>query len=356
MAATLRPANGRQDTTWHDDRIAFAVENRRGGTKLLDLVRTALRLRHYSPRTERAYCGWIVRYIVYHEKRHPSDLGAREVQEFLAHLARDRRVSASTQNQALAALLFLYNEVLAISLERQLPLIRAARPERLPTVLAPSEVATLLEQVSGPCALVVRPLYGAGLRLLEALQLRIKDVDFERRELIVRNGKGACDRRAPLPVTIVGDLRGWFDQVKRQHELDVREGAGYVTLPQALRNKYPNASREWPWQWCFPATRPYLHEPTGERRRHHLHETVVQKAVRQAARAARLPKRVSCHTLRHSFATHLLESGHDIRTIQELLGHRDVATTMIYTHVLNRGPLGVLSPLDSLLPNTKTRP
>lgn len=319
------------------------------------MVRSALRVRHYSPRTERAYCGWVVRYIVYHGKRHPRELGAKDVQGFLVHLARDRHVGASTQNQARAALLFLYSEVLAISIENQAPMIRAANPERLPVVLTPHEVGSLLSQLSGPCAIVAGLLYGAGLRLLEALQLRVKDVDFERREVLVRNGKGGRDRRAPLPATIMGDLRAWIDAVKRQHRRDLAEGAGCVQLPDALGLKYPSANREWPWQWVFPATRTYHHQPTGERRRHHLHETVIQKAIRRAALAANLGKRVSCHTLRHSFATHLLETGHDIRTIQELLGHRDVATTMIYTHVLNRGALGVLSPLDSLLPKTLTR-
>jgi integron integrase len=204
--------------------------------------------------------------------------------------------------------------------------------------------------------LVAALLYGAGLRLLEGLHLRVKDVDFERRELLIRDPKGGRDRRAPLPVALVGELVGWLDQVQRQHDLDLADGAGCVELPTALRQKYPHANREWPWQWVFPATRIYQHPATGERRRHHLHETVVQRAVRQAATAANITKRVSCHTLRHSFATHLLETGHDIRTIQELLGHRDVATTMLYTHVLNRGALGVISPLDSLFPKPPTRP
>jgi integron integrase len=332
------------------------VGDSQGGPKLLDLVRNALRVRHYSPRTERVYCGWIVRYIVYHGKRHPGELGANDVRSFLEHLARDRHVSAPTQNQALAALLFLYNEVLAVSLETQTGLIRAARPERLPVVLTRLEVAKLLSQLSGPSALVASLLYGAGLRLLEGLRLRVKDVDFERRELSVVGAKGGRARRAPLPLALVGELRVWLDVVRRQHDRDLAEGAGCVEIPNALRVKYPSAPREWPWQWVFPATRTYQHPPTGETRRHHLHETVVQKAVRQAALAAQLSKRVSCHALRHSFATHLLETGHDIRTIQELLGHRDVATTMIYTHVLNRGALGVLSPLDSLVPKTPTRP
>ncbi len=318
------------------------------GPKLLDVVRRALRVRHYSARTEKAYCAWIRRFIIHHDKRHPNTLGAREVQQFLDHLARDRGVSASTQNQALAALLFLYNHVLAVTLEKQLTLVRAQRPQRIPVVLTPSEVTTLLAQLRGPALLMASLLYGAGLRLLECARLRIKDVDFERREIRVHDGKGRKDRLVPLPVALASSLTNHIRQVERQHQADLSEGAGYVELPGALRVKFPNAPREWRWQWLFPATRKYLDPKTRERRRHHLHETVLQRAVRQAAQTARLTKRVSCHTLRHSFATHLLETGYDIRTIQELLGHRDVATTMLYTHVLNRGPLGVRSPLDTL--------
>jgi integron integrase len=323
--------------------------------KLLDLVRLALRRRHYSPKTERAYCDWIRRFIVHHGKRHPGGMGSAEVRAFLDHLARERNVSASTQNQALAALLFLYNEVLAITFERQVPLIRAKRPERIPIVLTPSEVSALLSRLDGTAYLMASLLYGAGLRLLECARLRVKDIDLERREIRVRDGKGRKDRLAPLPIALIADLELHVESVRHQHQADLRAGAGHVEIPDALRSKYPNASREWPWQWLFPATRGYLHPQTGERRRHHLHETVVQRAVRQAALAAHLSKRVSCHTLRHSFATHLLEAGYDIRTIQELLGHRDVATTMIYTHVLNRGALGVQSPLD-ILPKPKTSP
>lgn len=325
------------------------------GPKLLDLVRRALRVRHYSARTEQAYCHWIRRFILYHDRRHPSELGAPEVQQFLDHLANHRGVSAGTQNQALAALLFLYNDVLAINLERQLTLVRAQRPERIPVVLSVAEIATLLAHLRGAPRLMACLLYGAGLRLIECARLRIKDVDFERREIRVRDAKGARDRVTPLPAALVTELKTHLASVKAQHEQDLRSGAGYVELPGALHQKYPAAPREWPWQWLFPATRTYLHEATGQRRRHHLHETVLQKAVRQAALTACISKRVSCHTLRHSFATHLLESGHDIRTIQELLGHRDVATTMIYTHVLNRGALGVRSPLDAL-PQSRNPP
>lgn len=326
------------------------------GPKLLELVRRALRLRHYSLRTERAYCDWIRRFILFHGKRHSATLGRVEVQSFLTHLARDLKLSASSQNQALSALLFLYNDVLAIALEKQGPLVRAQRSFRVPVVLTPAEVATLLAHLTGPSMLVARLLYGAGLRLLEALRLRVKDVDFERRELRVREGKGRRDRLAPLPAVVISDLRDWLEAVRAQHERDLLRDAGHVELPYALRRKYPTASRQWPWQWVFPATRLYQDPTTGEWRRHHLHETVVQRAIRESAHRAGLTKRVSGHTLRHSFATHLLETGHDIRTIQELLGHRDVATTMLYTHVLNRGALGVRSPLDSLIIKPPTRP
>ncbi len=245
-------------------------------------------------------------------------------------------------------MLFLYNDVLAISLEKQAPLVRAKRPERIPVVLTPSEVSALLGRLDGTAYLMASLLYGAGLRLLECARLRVKDLDLERREIRVRDGKGRKDRLAPLPIALIGQLQVHIAAVRKQHESDLRAGAGHVEIPDALRSKYPNASRDWPWQWLFPATRIYHHQETNERRRHHLHETVLQRAVRQAALSAQLSKRVSCHTLRHSFATHLLEAGYDIRTIQELLGHRDVATTMIYTHVLNRGALGGQSPLDAL--------
>jgi integron integrase len=241
------------------------VNNARTAPKLLDLVRSALRVRHYSARTERAYCGWIVRYILHHGKRHPSELGAKDVEAFLIHLARDRNLGAVSQNQALAALLFLYSAVLAIPLEKQGRLIRATRPFRVPVVLTPREVASLLSELSGPSALVASLLYGAGLRLLEGLQLRVKDVDFERRELLVRNGKGGRDRRAPLPAALVAELQLWLATVRRQHERDLAEGAGCVELPNAMRRKSPNAHREWPWQWVFPTTRTYLHPPTGGR-------------------------------------------------------------------------------------------
>jgi integron integrase len=305
-----------------------------------------LRARHYSPRTEESYVAWIRRFIHFHDRRHPDVLGEPEITAFLSALATERHVSASTQNQALAALLFLYQQVLERQIEWLSEIVHAKRPQRLPVVLRRNEVVAVLAKMSGVEHLCASVIYGAGLRLLEALQLRIKDVDFAGQQLIVRDGKGRKDRATLLPTAIQPALRAHFDRVRDQHASDKRTGAGFVQLTDALRAKYPSASREWPWQWLFPATRQYSDPATGERRRHHLHETVIQRAVRRAARAAGIPKPVSPHALRHSFATHLLESGSDIRTIQQLLGHKDVSTTMIYTHVLRRGPLGVQSPLD----------
>jgi integron integrase len=312
-------------------------------------VRAALRARHGSRRTEKAYVGWTRRYILFHGKRHPAEMGATEITQFLSALAVERHVAASTQNQALSALLFLYRHVL----EQELPwledVVRARRPARLPVVLTRDEVRAVIRELDGPVRLLALLLYGAGLRVLEAARLRVKDVDFARNELVVRGGKGDRDRVTMLPGAVKADLAKHLEVVRAQHEADLRQGAGWVELPWALARKYPNAGRAWGWQWVFPATRTYLHRDTGQRRRHHLHESVLQRAVKGAMQRASLIKHASCHTFRHSFATHLLEDGHDIRTLQELLGHRDVSTTMIYTHVLNRGPAAVQSPADRMV-------
>jgi integron integrase len=275
-------------------------------------------------------------------------MGAPEITKFLSSLAVEGNVAASTQNQALSALLFLYRDVLDQDLPWLDDVVRAKRPARIPVVLTRDEVRTVLLQMHGVPRLMAMLLYGAGLRLLECAHLRVKDVDFARSQLVVRSGKGDKDRVTMLPAVVRAELTRHLEAVKQQHEMDLRHGAGWVELPSALARKYPNAGREWPWQWVFPATRIYVERATGQRRRHHLHESVLQRAVREALMKAAIPKRASCHTFRHSFATHLLEDGHDIRTVQELLGHRDVNTTMIYTHVLNRGPAGVQSPADRM--------
>jgi len=316
--------------------------------RLLDGVRAACRVRHYSRRTERAYAQWVKRFVLFHGKRHPRELGSAEVSEFLSHLALSARVSASTQNQALAALVFLYRHVLdppapELALD---DLVRARRPARLPVVLTRDEVGALLAELDGDARLVAALLYGAGLRLLEALRLRAKDLDLARGEIVVRDGKGRKDRVTMLPRSLAAELGAQLARARALHARDLASGAGDVALPDALARKYPGAAREWGWQWLFPASRRYRDPESGGERRHHLHETVVQRAVKRAVRAAGIAKPASCHTLRHSFATHLLEAGYDIRTVQELLGHSSVATTMVYTHVLNRGARGVRSPLD----------
>jgi integron integrase len=318
----------------------------RPAPRLLDRVRGVLRARHFSRRTEQAYVAWIRRFIFFHGKRHPDGLGAPEVAGYLGHLASRCEVSASTQKQAFSALLFLYREVLGRELAGLDKVPRARLPERLPVVLSRDEVVALLGRMHGTPRLMASLMYGAGLRLLECCRLRVKDVDFARQELLVRDGKGRKDRVTVLPGRLVPPLRAHLERVQRQHLADLEGHAGYVALPGALARKYPNANREWAWQWVFPAARVHTDGATGERRRHHLHESVLQREFAAAVRAEKLAKPATCHTLRHSFATHLLETGYDLRTIQELLGHADVSTTMIYTHVLNRGGRGVRSPLD----------
>jgi integron integrase len=328
---------------------AAGQDSRGRPPRLLDVVRARLRARHYSRRTEEAYIGWIRRFVRFHGRRHPRELGSAQVEAFLSHLAVEARVSASTQNQALAALLFLYRRVLEIDLPDVANVVRARQPERLPVVLTREEVRALLEQMEGTYRLIAALLYGSGLRLLEALELRVKDLDFARRQLIVRRGKGQKDRATLLARSAEAELRPHLVRVRRLHERDLSRGLGAVALPDALARKLGAASaKDWPWQWVFPATSHYVDRETGERRRHHLHESAVQRAVREAATRARIPKRVTCHALRHSFATHLLEGGADIRTVQELLGHRELRTTMIYTHVLDRGPFATPSPADRL--------
>lgn len=306
------------------------------------------RRRRLSRRTELAYVHWVRRYLAHHDRRHPRELGAEAVAAFLTHLAVADQVSASTQNQALAALLFLYRQVLGMDLGPLPDAVRARRPKRLPTVLSRAEAAALLAGTSGVEGLVVRLLYGAGLRVTEALRLRVQDLDFDRHELTVRSGKGDRDRRTMLPASVAADLRPHLERVARLHRRDLEAGLGRVPLPHALARKLPAAPADWRWQWVFPAPKFATDPRTGATFRHHLYPERIQRALRRAAQLAGIPKRVTCHTLRHSFATHLLEAGYDIRTVQELLGHRQVTTTMIYTHVLNRGGLGVRSPLDAL--------
>jgi len=314
--------------------------------RLLDRVREEIRKRHYSRRTEKTYVGWIRRFILFHGKRHPAEMGAEEVSRYLSHLAVSGKVSASTQNQALSALLFLYRQVLGREVEWVEGVVRAKRPLHLPVVMTREEVRAVLRQLQGVEWMMASLLYGAGLRLLECCRLRVKDMDLAKREIVVRDGKGGKDRVTLLPGKVVEPLRAHLEMVRRQHEADLANGAGSVELPWAIERKYTRAPWEWGWQWVFPATRFYVHPATGRKRRHHLHESVLQKAVREAVLRAGLAKAATCHTFRHSFATHRLENGYDIRTIQELLGHSDVSTTMVYTHVLNRGGRGVRSPLD----------
>ena len=316
--------------------------------KLLDQVRGKIRLKHYSIRTEQAYVDWIKRFILYFDKQHPRDLGAQEVEQFLTYLAVQGKVSASTQNQAKSALLFLYQQVLGVELPWLDNVERAKAPKRLPVVLTRDEVQKVLSQLQGTHWLATNLLYGAGLRIMECVRLRVKDVDFSRKEILVRDGKGFKDRVTMLPQTVIPVLQTHLARVRALHEQDLQAGYGAVYLPYALERKYPNAAREWGWQYVFPSGNLSTDPRTGETRRHHVQDQAIQRAVKQAVRKAGLAKPATPHTFRHSFATHLLEGGYDIRTVQELLGHADVSTTMIYTHVLNKGGRGVMSPLDNL--------
>ncbi len=316
--------------------------------KLLDRVRAAIRLRHYSQRTQESYVGWIRRFIIFHGKRHPSEMGGREVVAFLSDLALRRHVSGSTQNQALCGLVFLYRHVLGRELGALDGLVWARTPSRLPVVLTREEVGAVLGQLDGVMWLIAVLLYGSGVRLSECLDLRVKDIDFERNQVVVRDGKGGKDRVTPLASVVVAPLKRHLEAVRARHERDLARGLGRVALPDAIGAKYPNAATSWSWQFVFPAARVCWDPRYGPPNRFRLHESAVQRAVADAVRRAGLVKRVSPHVLRHSFATHLLEDGYDIRTVQELLGHRDVSTTMAYTHVLKRGGLGVRSPADRL--------
>ncbi|HEV7703904.1 MAG TPA: integron integrase [Gemmatimonadaceae bacterium] len=316
--------------------------------RLLARVRAHMRARHLSPRTEQAYIGWIIRYVRYHGIRHPNELGEPETLAYLTYLAAERHVSRSTQMQALSALMLMYREVLGVEIGDLRRVLRSSSPPRQPAVLTRGEVRRLLAHLRGTTRLIALLLYGAGLRLMECLTLRVKDFDFERCEIRVRGGKGGKDRIAILPEIARHDLETHLERVCSLHARDLSEGAGRVELPTALERKAPSWATELAWQWVFPASRTYHRATSGTRQRHHLHETAVQRAMQRAVRDAGITKRATCHTLRHSFATHLLEDGYDIRTLQELLGHSDVSTTMIYTHVLNRGRLGVRSPADRL--------
>ena len=314
--------------------------------KLLDQVSEALRTKHYAYRTEKTYVDWIKRYIIFHKKRHPKDMGVNEIREFIAYLATERKVATSTQNQALSAILFLYRTVLEIEIILPPGLINPSRPKRLPTVLTHDEAMSVISHMRGTPRLMAKLLYGSGLRLMECMRLRVKDIDFENNQIIVRSGKGDDDRLTLLPDSVAAEIKHILQDVKALHEKDLREGYGETALPNALGVKYKNAGKEWGWQYIFPASQRSIDPLSGVIRRHHLDESVLQKAIRNAAKIAEIDKQVTAHTFRHSFATQLLENGYDIRTIQELLGHKDVKTTMIYTHVLNRGPKAVRSPLD----------
>ncbi|VAW54738.1 Integron integrase IntIPac [hydrothermal vent metagenome] len=314
--------------------------------RLLDQVRDRIQTLHYSIRTEQSYTSWIKRFIIFNNKKHPEDMGRLEIEAFLTYLAVKRNVSASTQNQALNAILFLYRQVLQVDLPWLEDVTRAKKPTRLPVVLTVIEVNAILSSLDGVRGLVAQLLYGTGMRLLECLRLRIKDIDFERKEILVRQGKGGKDRVTVLPEKVIAMLNQHLERVTVLHDKDLTNGYGCVYMPFALERKYPNACREWGWQYVFPSSKVGLDPRSNRKARHHMSSQTIQRAIKQAVRRANINKPASPHTLRHSFATHLLENGYDIRTVQELLGHKDVSTTMIYTHVLNKGGRGVKSPLD----------
>ncbi len=316
--------------------------------KLLDRLRLAMRSRHYSRRTEQTYSYWVKKYIYFHNVRHPDEMGEKEINAFLTHLAVEERVNASTQNQALCALLFLYRHVIGREIGDLGDVIRAKKPVRLPVVMTRDEVKAVLENLTGDKWLIVCLMYGAGLRLMECLRLRVQDIDFHSNQITVRDGKGNKDRVTMFPASVKKPLAEHLNNIKTVHDSDIANGFGRVVMPDALARKYPNASKEWRWQWLFPQGNLWHNQQTGERGRHHIHESIVQKTVKDAVTKAGLVKRATCHTFRHSFATHLLEDGYDIRTVQELLGHKDLKTTMIYTHVLNKGLAAVRSPADNL--------
>ena len=330
-------------------KVQIMVENAtEHKSKFLEMVRGVTRRKHYSMRTEESYVDWIRRFILFHGKRHPSEMGEKEISEYLTHLAVKRKVAASTQNQAMNAIVFLYRDVLKKELGEFPEIEPAKRPKKIPTVLTFEEVRSLMARVDGMKWVMVSLLYGSGLRLMECVRLRVKDVDFGYKEIVVRDGKGAKDRVTPLPSQAKEPLERQLEKVKILHEEDLRAGFGEVYLPEALSRKYPTAGRAWGWQYVFPSAKRSVDPRSGKERRHHLGEIVLQRVVREAARAAGIVKPVSPHTLRHSFATHLLQGGTDIRTVQELLGHKDVSTTMIYTHVLQLGGMGVKSPMDRM--------
>ncbi|MEJ2158273.1 MAG: integron integrase [Desulfobacteraceae bacterium] len=316
----------------------------------MDQVRHYLRVRHYARKTEKTYVAWIKRYIYYHGKRHPKDMGVREIEAFLTHLAVNLNVAASTQNQAFNALIFLYKHILRREIKEPINAFRAKRPALVPTVLTVDETGRLLSAMQGTQQLMAKLIYGAGLRLMECVRLRVKDLDFGLNQVVVRNGKGFKDRVTMLPENLQPLMKTQLEYAQRLHENDLNKGFGTVHLPYALARKYPNAQNEWIWKYVFPSRTLSIDPRSGKKQRHHLHESSVQKAVRKAAKTVGIPKHVTCHTLRHSFATHLLQQGYDIRTIQDLLGHKDVSTTMIYTHVIKKGGMAVRSPVDSLMP------